>query len=189
MRTDRAGVRRLAVLAALGAAGLGTGFGAGAAEAQTNWYAGGGLAAFDVGTGGNGDLSLGAVQARLGYQLLGLVAVEGEASFGIDDDDLSLPSIPGAPPVTAGLDSAFGGFAVVRAPLGLVNVFARAGYATLRFDAGALGLSASDDGSGPAFGVGADVQIFRLRGRFDWTRYEVDDGEADALALSVLAVF
>jgi Outer membrane protein beta-barrel domain len=158
------------------------------ASAQTNWYLGGGASTVSVDTGGNGDINLGLVQGRAGFQALGVLALEGEVGFGVDSDDL--PIVTFAPgPIDTGVESEFGAFAVARLPLDQINLFARAGYAQFNFDNRTLGSSGANDGSGPAYGVGADIQLLSVRGRLDYTHYEFDEGDADGWGLSLLWLF
>ena len=107
------------------------------------------------------------------------IGIEGEASFGIGDDDIGGGK--------AELDHSVAGFGVVQAPVSeRVDLFARVGYADSEYKVKVPGVgSASDSTDGVAYGAGAKVFLtdrFGLRG--DLTRYEGDHG-ADADVISV----
>jgi hypothetical protein len=127
---------------------------------------------------------IGALTARGTYFITPHVGVEGEASIGIDDDQVGAANVE--------LDSAFGAFGVVQMPVSeRVDLFARAGYATSDYNVDVPGLgSASGDDDGLAYGVGGKVFLterFGLRG--DFTRYEGDDLDADVISVGGVMKF
>ena len=123
---------------------------------------------------------LGALTARGTYFFNPHVGVEGEASFGIDDDDVGAATVE--------LDNSLAAFGVVQAPVtDRVDLFARAGYATNEYNVSVPGVG-SDDGF--AYGVGAKVFLtdrFGLRG--DFTKYDGDDTEADVISVGGVMKF
>lgn len=127
---------------------------------------------------------LGALTARGTYFFTNHLGVEGEASFGIQDDDLGIGTVE--------LSNSFGAFGVVRAPISeQFQLHGRLGYATSEFEASVPGLgSASADVDGVAYGVGAKYFIterFGLRG--DFTKYDGDDGDADVFSVAAVLRF
>jgi outer membrane immunogenic protein len=127
------------------------------------------------------DGDLGAVTLRGRYMFNNYVGGELEASTGVKDE-----TVYG---VDLGIDTSFGGFAVVGAPLNdRFDVFARLGYATTSFDASGYGYNGSADIDGVAYGVGANfffTEKFGIRG--DFTKYDGGDqvaGEADVYSIA-----
>jgi len=123
-------------------------------------------------------ISLGALQGRLGVNFNDHFGVEGEAAFGISDDD-----ILGIP---VELSSEFGLFGVVRLPVSEnVDIFARGGWASANFDVGGTEF----DQDGGAYGAGVQVFFNESNGvRADYTRYEFDDS-ADVWSISFVHIF
>ena len=120
------------------------------------------------------DVDVGAVTGRVGVNVNPWFGVEGEASLGVKDD------------AGVKLKHEIGVFAVARAPLGEgFTVLGRVGYADAKFEAG----SASDSGGGVAYGVGAEYG-FGVNGvRLDYTKYDFDGTDGDAIALSYVRKF
>ena len=110
------------------------------------------------------DVSLGAILGRAGFRTSTFFGVEGAFAIGIQDDNFDMLGLE----VSAGLDSAYGVFAVGWLPLPLVgDLFGRIGYADLFIEAraGALG-SVSEDGSGLVYGDGialSQIPFTKLR--------------------------
>ena len=127
---------------------------------------------------------IGALTARGTYFITPHFGVEGEASIGVDDDQVGAANVE--------LDSSFGAFGVAQLPVSeRVDLFARAGYATNDYNVSVPGLgSASGDDDGLAYGVGGKVFLtdrFGLRG--DFTRYEGDDVDADVISVGGVMKF
>lgn len=127
---------------------------------------------------------IGALTARGTYFITPHLGVEGEASIGIDDDQVGAANVE--------LDSSFGAFGVAQLPVSeRVDLFARAGYATSDYNVSVPGVgSASGDDDGFAYGVGGKVFLtdrFGLRG--DFTRYEGDDLDADVISVGGVMKF
>ncbi len=128
--------------------------------------------------------NIGALTGRATYFFTNHLGVEGEASFGIQDDDIGAGTVE--------LSNSFGGFGVVRAPISeQFQLHGRVGYATSEFELSVPGLgSGSGDVDGVAYGVGAKYFVteqFGLRG--DFTRFDGDDGEADVLSVAAVLRF
>jgi hypothetical protein len=117
---------------------------------------------------------VGALQARLGYKFTPNLGVEGEASFGVKDDNYG--------GVNVKLKDQFGAYVVGFVPVTpKAELFARVGYSGATFDT-SLG---DRDADGVAYGVGGQYNVTDKDGvRFDWTRHDYDAGNADVYALS-----
>jgi outer membrane immunogenic protein len=122
---------------------------------------------------------LGAIQARLGARFHPNFGVEGEAAFGIEDEDFAGGKVE--------LNHQLGVYGVAFLPLNEnVDLLARVGYSTAEIEASAPGVSFSDDDSGWAFGVGGQYFFDGVNGvRVDYTRHEYDDGvDADVWGIA-----
>lgn len=134
-------------------------------------------------------VDLGAVTGRLGYKFNPNFAVEGEASFGVSDDDVTIGA------VTANVEHEYdaAAYAVGILPISPnFELFGRAGYGTTEIEASAAGFSASDSGESWNYGVGANWYFDGQNGiRADWTRRDFtnDGGEADVWSLGYVRKF
>lgn len=127
---------------------------------------------------------VGAITGRGTYFFTNNLGVEGEASFGVKDDDFGPGKIE--------LSNSFGAFGVVRAPISeQFHLHGRVGYATSELEVSVPGLgSGTGDFDGVAYGVGAKYFIteqFGLRG--DFTKFDGDDGDADVLSVGAVMRF
>ena len=155
-----------------------------APSASAQLYGGAGLTVFQADFDDQ-DINIAAAMGRLGWEFNPFFAVEGEAAFGIAEDEVDVLGTP----VDVGVDSGFGVFAVGKVPLAVVDLFGRIGYADVTIEGSVGGLSASEDGSGMAYGAGINFNVLILRMRAEYTRYEIDDGDIDSLGLSALLKF
>lgn len=150
---------KFALIAAVAAAALL----AAPASAHAQWYAGAAYTNFDFDSGESD-----AITGRLGYRMNQNFALEGEASTGLNDDDVELNH-------NAGL------YAVGILPIGTnFDLHGRVGYQTTEVDT-PLGEA---DADGVGYGVGATWKLsngFGIRG--DYTRLDGDDEEADAISI------
>ncbi|MBI5942173.1 MAG: porin family protein [Caulobacterales bacterium] len=123
-------------------------------------------------------VNLGAIQGRLGVNFNSHFGIEGEAAFGVADDE-----ILGA---TVELSSTYGAFLVARMPVSEnVDIFVRGGFAS--GDVDVAGTSASDDGG--AYGAGLQAMFTDNDGvRFDYTRYDFG-GDADVWSVAYVRKF
>jgi hypothetical protein len=153
-------MNKIAMLAAVAAVALM----AAPVSAHAQAYAGAGYTHFDYDGG-----DVGAVTGRLGYRMHPNFAVEGEGSFGVEDDD------------GIELNHNLGAYAVGMLPVSSsFDLLGRVGYQTSEIDT-PLG---DADADGAAYGVGAQYRFTPAFGvRADWTRMEGDDEEADAISL------
>lgn len=128
--------------------------------------------------------NLGAITARGTYFFNPHVGVEGEASIGIDDDNIGAAKVE--------LDNSLAAFGVVQMPVAeRVDLFARAGYANNEYNVDVPGLGGgSGDDDGFAYGVGGKVYLNdRFGVRADLTRYEGDDTDADVISIGGVIKF
>ena len=116
------------------------------------------------------DGSLGAVTGRLGYRFTPYIGIEGEASVGVQDEDVG--TVPVSPNV---------------------ELFGRVGYGTTSLKGEVAGVDVSEDGESINYGAGANWFFDGQNGvRADWTRRdfrEDDGGEIDTYGLSYVRRF
>ena len=125
--------------------------------------------------------------AKLGYNVNEYFGVEGEASFGISDDD--------SDGIETGVDTAFGGYAIARYPVAPnFEVFGRVGYHTTdvdrSFDDGTESESFTADGI--AFGGGGQYFFTQNDGiRLEYTHRDFDGdlGNAEVYSVSYVRNF
>jgi opacity protein-like surface antigen len=154
-------MKKFALMAAVAAAAML----AAPTAAHAQWYAGAAYTQYDL----DGP-EVGGLTGRLGYRFNENVAVEGEGTFGLDDDE------------GVELNHALGAYAVGTLPFGSsgFSAHARVGYQTVEVDT-PLG-DADDDGF--AYGAGLGWNITPGIGlRADYTRMEGDIDDADAISL------
>ena len=131
---------------------------------------------------------LGAVTARLGTRFTPNFGIEGEASFGVKDEDFTV----GATTVTAELEYDAAIYGVGYVPLSPnFELFGRVGYGTSEVKLSSGAVSASADGESWNYGVGAQYSLDGQNGiRADWTRRDFgDDGDADVWSLNFVRKF
>jgi hypothetical protein len=85
--------------------------------------------------------------------------------------DFGSPRDGGALLEITGLDA----FAVAGVDFGLVGIFGKAGLMFWDADASAPGISASDDGSDPAYGIGLRFNVGSAEIRTEYERFEIDE--------------
>ncbi|MBR9833599.1 MAG: porin family protein [Alphaproteobacteria bacterium] len=126
-----------------------------------------------------GDIDLGAISARGGYDITENFAVELEGALGVADEDILGANVE--------LNYLIGAFGKAQVPVSdRVDLFARAGVVNGEIEASGGGFSASDSETGFGIGVGGTMDLannFYLRG--DYTRYDIEDYEADAFTIGV----
>jgi outer membrane immunogenic protein len=138
----------------------------------------------------SGDESLGAVTGRVGAKVSRYLGVEGEASFGVKDEDITIGGVGGT--VEHEYDAAL--YAVGTVPVSPnFELFGRVGYGTTSLKADIAGVSASEDGESLNYGAGANWFFDGQNGlRADWTRRDFTDdqgGEIDTYGLSFVRRF
>ncbi|HRO31915.1 MAG TPA: porin family protein [Brevundimonas sp.] len=128
------------------------------------------------------DTDLGAVTGRIGARFTPYIGVEGEASFGISDDNIA-----GIPNSKAELKHDLAAYVTGTIPVSQnFELFGRVGYGTTKVKAEVGGVSASDSEESINWGVGGNYFFDGQNGvRADWTRRDFRDGAGDADVWSV----
>lgn len=137
--------------------------------------------------GSQGDL--GAVTGRIGARLTPNLGVEGEASFGVRDDDFTVAGVNGK--LKHEYDAAVYGVATLPVTPNF-ELFGRVGYGTTQVKAEIPGVSATEDGESWNYGAGANYFFDGQNGiRGDWTRrdFRNDGGEADIYSVNYVRRF
>lgn len=144
--------------------------------------AGQGSTSFDAGGGTNFDASATSYKVLGGYRVLKFFGVEGDyRDFGSQRETVSGEEIT--------LDTtAFDLFAVGVLPLGLFEVFGKAGYTMWDAEVSALSQSVSDSGNDMAFGVGAGYAFGKVGVRLEYEMFDIADAD-DVSMVSVGAEF
>ena len=136
------------------------------------------------------DLSVGAIQGRLGARFNNYIGVEGELGFGVKGDEVAV-----APGVNADveLEHQAAVYGVGFLPLSPnTDLFARVGYGTTEGKVSAPGVSASAEGESWNYGVGVQHFFDGANGvRLDYTRHEFEDdaGESDVWSVGYVRRF
>ena len=138
---------------------------------------------------GDDTSDVGVLAAHVGFDLGNFLGVEAEGGIGINDATDTIEGVD----VEGGVNYSLGVFGRAYLPVGRrIRLYARGGYVSTELEATAsfAGESAteSETFSGLAYGAGAELFSsngggFVLRG--DYTRYEFDDGAADAIMLTL----
>lgn len=174
---------------------------------DTGLYVGGGYTFLDIESDDDIGDNTNALTGRLGWQFTPNFAVEGEASFGIDDgefdfegdeddfdfddnDDGDLDDVLNADG-EIGLDYLAGLYGKYTLPVSdRIDLYGRAGYAFAEIDStlttvGGEEFKIGGSESGFAFGGGAGLDLNESSTvRLDYTRYEFDDANADGVNVS-----
>ena len=136
------------------------------------------------------DVNLGAITGRATARLHPNFAVEGEASIGVKDDDITVAGVTGS--VEQDYDAALYAVGVVPVTPNF-ELFGRVGYGTTSIKADIAGVSAEEDGESVNYGVGGAYALDARNGlRADWTRRDFTDdngGELDTYGLSYVRRF
>lgn len=140
------------------------------------------------------DGDLGAVTGRLGAKFNPYFGVEGEASFGVKDDDFRVAGVDGS--IKHEYDAA--AYVVGTLPINeQFELFARGGYGTTKLkrelSTPVADISQEVDGTSWNYGAGANFYLDQSNGiRADWTRRdftESDAGEVDIYSVSYVRRF
>ena len=136
------------------------------------------------------DGELGAITGRLGYDFTRNFGIEGEASVGVKDEDVTIAGVDGS--LEHEYDAAVYGVAKVPVSENL-ELFGRVGYGTTSIKADVAGVETSEDGESLNYGAGANYFFDGQNGlRADWTRRDFTDdngGELDTYGLSYVRRF
>lgn len=133
---------------------------------------------------------LGAITGRVTARLHPNFAVEGEASIGVRDDNVTVAGVNAK--VEHDYDAA--AYAVGILPVSPnFELFGRVGYGTTSIKAEAAGIRAEADGESVNYGAGANYFFDARNGvRADWTRRDFTDdngGEVDTYGVSYVRRF
>ena len=148
---------------------------------QANFYGDVGYTYVMTDTDGE-DVDIGAITGHGGWEFSPNFAVEGEVSVGIQDDDINIAGTD----VAVSMNYLIGAYGRAQFPVSdQLVVFARAGLVNAELEAEAGGFTESESESGAGYGIGAEFMLDAVNGvRFDYTRYDIEDLEADALTLA-----
>lgn len=148
------------------------------AMAQEGWNAGLGYTHFD-----GEDVQVGGVTGRLGYRFHPNFGVEGEATFGTNEDNVN--------GVDVELDNAYGAYGVGYLPMSEnLDLFGRVGYAQVEASASALGQTVGFEEDGIGFGGGVQWRMNNGLGlRAEYTRLEGEEDGVDTFGLGVHTQF
>lgn len=141
------------------------------------------------------DSDLYGIQGRLGWQSKSIFGAEVEGSFGFNEDDATVDFGTGPVAAEAEIKTQLAGFGVVRVPVSKrFNVLGRVGYHNTEFeielDDGTTVLEEDFSTDGLAYGVGAEYALSPLTAlRADYTVYDFDGEDADAISLAVKRKF
>lgn len=147
---------------------------------------GAGLSTVGVSEGGF-DVDITALNLRGGYEFTRHLGFEGQLDFGLDNDTVVFNNTP----VDVEMNVAASLFGVARAPVSEnATLFARIGYTTANIEASVPGFALSDDADGFAYGIGGEYFFDGRNGfRFDYTRHDLDDTDADVFGISYVRRF
>jgi hypothetical protein len=137
--------------------------------------------------GSDGDL--GAITGRVGAKFNRYIGAEGEASFGVRDDDFTVAGVEGN--LEHEYDAAIYGVGTLPVNDNF-ELFGRLGYGTTSIKAEIPGVSATNDGESVNYGAGANYFFDGQNGvRGDWTRrdFRDDGGEVDTYGVSYIRRF
>merc|ERR1711916_15427 len=131
------------------------------------------------------DVDLGALGARAGYKFTPYLGLEGEALFGVADEDFTFEGVD----VSAELNYAVGLYGRVEAPVtDRVTLYGRLGVVNAELEVTAsvpgVSISESESETGAGFGAGAEFAVTDTFGIYvDYTRYDIDELEIDGLSV------
>lgn len=131
-----------------------------------------------------GDLKFTAATLRGTLNLTRHFSVEGEASWGLDGDNVG--------GVDVDLNYNMGAYAVARFPIDNDRIvfFGRAGYTRTEIEASLLGFAASGEDEAWAYGVGGEFYIDEQNGlRLDYTRIDYTGEDATYWGVSYVRRF
>jgi len=141
------------------------------------------------------DSDLYGIQGRLGWQSKSIFGAEVEGSIGFDEDDATVDFGTGPVSVEVGINTQIAGFGVARVPVSKrFNILGRVGYHNTdiegELDDGTTVIEEDFSVDGIAYGVGAEYALSpRTALRADYTVYDFDGEDADAISLAVKRKF
>lgn len=135
-------------------------------------------------------------QARFGYQLNKYFGAEVEGSLGLSKDSKDIPAFGAGGKQVISVENSFAGFGVLRYPLvGALSGYGRLGYHRTELDekvSNAAGVLVDREYSvnGVAYGSGLEYAVSpRTAVRLDYTVYDFDGPDSDAVSLAVSRKF
>ncbi len=136
------------------------------------------------------DADLGAITGRVGARVNPNFAIEGEASIGVRDDNVTIAGVNGS--IEQDYDAA--AYAVGIIPVSPnFELFGRVGYGTTSIKAEVAGFNAEEDGESVNYGAGGTYYLDGQNGlRADWTRRDFTDdngGKIDTYGVSYVRRF
>jgi hypothetical protein len=136
---------------------------------------------------GGSNITLGAVNARVGGRLHKYFGVEGEGALGVDSDTTTVSGVP----VKVKLKHSFAAYAVGFLPLAPnFDVFVRGGYGSIKLSASALGATVSDSDDSWNYGAGGQYLFDGKNGvRVDFTRHDYGGGHANVWSAAYVRNF
>jgi opacity protein-like surface antigen len=128
------------------------------------------------------DVDVGGVTGRLGYKFTPHFGVEGEATFGVDNDTADFLGTP----VEVELNHQYGVYGIGFLPVGeTVELFGRVGYAQIDAEGSVGPFTAGVEDEGVGFGGGAQWNFTPALGvRAEYTRLEGEDDGVNAWGVS-----
>jgi outer membrane immunogenic protein len=134
------------------------------------------------------EASVGAVTGRLSWTSANIFGVEGEASFGVNDDRVTVAGVP----TDVELKYSAAVYGTANVPFSdRGKVFARVGYGTQKVEATAAGVTADGSDQSWNYGVGAQYLFDGANGiRADYTKHDFNDGgDADVWSVGYVRRF
>jgi hypothetical protein len=155
-----------------------------AAYADSGFFIGGAYGTLDIDeTGSSFDEDSAPYKIMAGYIFdMPVVDIAIEAAyndFGSQEGDVLL--VPAEVDAT-GLSA----FVVGGVDFGIFGLFAKAGVVSWDADLDVGGLSDSDDGTDPAYGVGARLTFSSIEARLEYEVFDFDDVDVDMVSLGVI---
>ncbi|MEM5518781.1 porin family protein [Henriciella sp. AS95] len=150
------------------------------------WYADAGYQFISIDEDGV-DADLGAITGHLGYNFNEYVSVEGEAGVGVQDE--TIDTFVGD--VDVELNYVVGAYLRGELPISdRATLFARAGAVNAEIEVSIAGFNDSGSDTGIGYGAGGEFMVgpdFGFRG--EYTRYDIEDLEADAFTIAAVWKF
>ncbi|ESQ90037.1 hypothetical protein ABAC460_09730 [Asticcacaulis sp. AC460] len=159
-----------------------------ASQASADEAAAAGNTTFEVGltraSASDIDTSYNVLTGRIGTKFNKTFGAEFEAGVGINEDTVEF----GGYDIDTKLEYSIGAFLTAEVPVGeQVGLTGRVGYAKTQIKASAGGYSESASGDGAAYGVGLKYTTksgnYVVRG--DVSRYQIEDGDVDAVSVTL----
>lgn len=141
------------------------------------FYVDGGYSFVSIDSDG-GDIDIGAVSARAGYDFTEYFSLEGEAAIGTQDEEIGN--------IDVSLNYLVGAYLKAQYPLSdNFNVYGRLGVVNAEIEAEGFGVTASDSDTGAGFGVGGQFLFSEnVYARGEYTRVDIEEVEGDVFSIA-----